>query len=70
MEENVNEKEVYFGKFCGVCKYGKLSENEEPCEECLSTPMMYNSHKPLKFEKGVGTNGGKRQKLSNERQQG
>lgn len=53
MEDGYNEKEVYFGQYCGRCKFRNLPENDEPCETCLTNSMRYGSHKPLKFEKGV-----------------
>lgn len=66
MEETGNIKEVYFGNYCGRCKFKKVPENQEPCEECLSTPGRQDSHKPLKFEKGVSGNG--KQQLPNKGQ--
>lgn len=57
MEEVGNTKEVLFGNYCGRCKYKNVPENNEPCEECLSNPSRIDSHKPLKFEKGVSSNG-------------
>lgn len=43
-------KEVYFGDYCKSCKFYKLKEEEEPCDECLSIPMNLYSHKPAKWE--------------------
>ena len=57
MEQGNNTKEVYFGKYCGKCKYRRRKENEEPCEECLTNPSNIDSHKPIKFEQGVSTHG-------------
>lgn len=36
--------------YCHWCKNKDLPENQEPCEECLSTPMRQYSRKPEKFE--------------------
>lgn len=66
MEDGYNEKEVYFGQYCVRCRFRKLPENEEPCEECLTNPMRYDSHRPLKFEKGV-TENARRNQASKER---
>lgn len=66
MEGTGNLKEVLYGNYCGKCKYRKVPENNEPCEECLTNPSRIDSHKPLKFEEGVLTNG--RQKLPNKGQ--
>ena len=57
MEEAVNEKEVYFVKYCRRCKHRNLPETKEPCNECLTSPSNIDSHKPIKFEEGVIRNG-------------
>ena len=44
-------KEVYFDRYCCICKYQNLKEDKEPCSSCLSDPVNLNSHKPVKFEK-------------------
>ena len=44
-------KEVYFDVWCKKCKHYKLSENEEPCNECLHQPMAENSHRPVNYKK-------------------
>ena len=43
-------KEVYFNEHCAKCKYEKVKETDDPCNECLSVPAMENTHKPDKFE--------------------
>lgn len=43
-------KEVYFHQYCAKCKHEKCSNNDEPCEECLSNPINLYTHKPVKFE--------------------
>lgn len=43
-------KEVYFCQYCKSCKYEKLSEHEEPCDDCLSESVNVYSHKPLYYE--------------------
>lgn len=57
MEQTNNTKEVYFNRWCRRCKYRRLPENSEPCEECLTNPVNYDSHRPVKFERGVTKNG-------------
>ena len=59
MEEGYNTKEVYYSLYCPKCRYKNVPENNEPCEECLTSSMRYASHKPMKFEKGVTGNGRK-----------
>lgn len=46
-----NYKEVHFHEFCKKCKYEKLKETEEPCDECMSEPVNLDSHKPVRYEK-------------------
>lgn len=43
-------KEVYFHEYCPKCVYRKISNTEAPCDECLSEPLNWNSHKPVKYE--------------------
>ena len=43
-------KEVYFHKYCPTCAHEKLSEQEQPCAECLEHPGNIDSHKPVKWE--------------------
>ena len=52
MVNNENMKEVRFDLYCEKCKYSKLAENEEPCNECLGEGARQYSHKPLRFEEG------------------
>lgn len=44
------EKEVYFGKYCPLCKHSKNLETDDPCEDCLNHPVNTYSHKPVNFE--------------------
>ena len=48
MEHNM--KEVYFNQHCGKCKHSSVVPTEEPCNECLTTPVNLNSHVPIKYE--------------------
>lgn len=50
MDEVRNYKEVFFDMYCCECKYEKVDEVEDPCNECLCYPANENSHKPVKFE--------------------
>lgn len=43
-------KEVYFGEYCGTCKYEKLLEKDDPCHECLNNPVNLYSHKPVNWK--------------------
>lgn len=43
-------KEVYFNQYCPTCKYSDLSEDQDPCWDCLEEPMNYDSHKPYFWE--------------------
>ena len=43
-------KEVYFNQYCKDCKYAKMSEDGDPCFDCLNEPVNLYSHKPVKYE--------------------
>lgn len=43
-------KEVYFHEYCKKCEHKKVGDTESPCSECLSEPLNWNSHKPVKYE--------------------
>jgi hypothetical protein len=43
-------KFVCYEKYCPLCKNSNVSETEDPCNECLTTPANINSHKPINFE--------------------
>ena len=45
-----HDKEVYFDKYCDICKYSDKQETNEHCEECLNNPTNIDSHKPVMFE--------------------
>lgn len=44
------EKEVYFGDYCKTCKHEKVSEQDDPCYDCLNNPVNEDSHKPIRWE--------------------
>lgn len=50
MDNIRNYKEVFFDVYCCECKYEKVEEIEDPCNECLGYPCNENSHKPVKYE--------------------
>ena len=37
-------------KYCEICKHKDVKETEDPCNECLESPMNLYSHKPVKWE--------------------
>lgn len=43
------KKEVYFDMYCGKCDFRDLDGFDNPCNECLTQPFNYDSHKPTKF---------------------
>lgn len=43
-------KEVYFDQYCKTCKHETVSEDKDPCYECLDEPVNSHSHKPVKWE--------------------
>ena len=38
-----NLQEVYYDRYCKTCKHN-------PCDECLSNPVNYATHKPMNWE--------------------
>lgn len=44
------QKEVFFYEYCRKCVYRELGEHEEPCNECLTSPVNWQSHKPVMFK--------------------
>lgn len=49
MEYN-NTKEVYFDKYCDICRYKDYPEEAEPCCYCLNEPYNIDSHKPTRYK--------------------
>lgn len=47
MDNSEDYKEVYFHDYCKTCKYEKIPECEDPCNECLEYPMNLYSHRPI-----------------------
>lgn len=43
-------KEVYYNLYCNKCVHKDLDDAEDPCDECLATPMNIDSHKPVYFK--------------------
>ena len=46
-----NELEVNFHKYCSTCKYEKIDEFKDPCNECLEYPTNAYSCKPINYKK-------------------
>lgn len=53
-------RETYFDKYCPICKYGDILENdmkpEDPCWDCLTQGYNIDSHKPAYFEEDENAN--------------
>lgn len=43
-------KEVDFNKYCAMCVYKDVAQEEEPCNECLTYGALLESHKPINFK--------------------
>lgn len=54
-------KEVYFHKYCKTCKRSEVKSVTDPnwamCNECMSHPINFASHKPVKYEKATKKKG-------------
>ena len=48
--DSAGHKEVYFHEYCKKCKHEKVSDIDEPCDECLSEPTNLYTHRPVKYE--------------------
>lgn len=46
------DKLVKFEEYCKTCKYRDLTEDKEPCCECLDYPVNEYSHKPVNWKDG------------------
>ena len=46
----IREVEVDFFKYCRSCKHKEKFSTDEPCNECLASPMNIGSEKPVKYE--------------------
>lgn len=44
------QKEVRFDEFCPKCKFYKLDEGEDPCNDCLQNPSNLHSRVPTEFK--------------------
>lgn len=43
-------REVNYGKYCVSCKHADCLENEDPCFECLDSPLNLYTDKPVNWE--------------------
>lgn len=46
----INEKMVYYNEWCDKCKHWNVVETEDPCNDCLNTPVNADSRKPVRWE--------------------
>lgn len=45
------DKEARFDIYCDSCKHHELAGFEDPCDECLDTTYVEDSHKPFYHKK-------------------
>ena len=43
-------KEVDFKKYCPLCKFEKLKDWQDPCNECMEYGMNEHTAKPVYFK--------------------
>ncbi len=48
MEDNIHI--VEFEKYCKSCKYMDTKSTEDPCDECLGSPALQYSRKPINYK--------------------
>ena len=46
-------KLVNFQEYCAKCVYKDKLEEEDPCWDCLVTPVNEDSHKPVMFKENT-----------------
>lgn len=51
IENEDGYKVVDYNRWCKTCKYEKKKEEEVPCDECLETPLNFETTQPVKWEK-------------------
>lgn len=44
-----NKEHIVDYAYCLQCKHVKVVDTEDPCNECLTTPVNINSRKPINF---------------------
>ncbi len=44
-----HDKEVRYDLYCRTCKHKDTPQADDPCDECLSTPMNDGSVKPVNY---------------------
>ena len=44
-------KEVHFHEYCKTCVNKDTPDTKAPCDECMSEPLNWNTHRPVKYEK-------------------
>ena len=47
-----HDKEVRYDLYCCTCQYKDVDQADDPCDECLSTPMNDGSVKPVNYMEG------------------
>lgn len=52
MSEVINDKEVYFDKYCPLCVRADDSATSDICNACLTVGFNQNSHKPINWKEG------------------
>lgn len=50
MKDMSADKEVFFHLYCSACKHVNCADSEDPCDECLASPVNQDSHKPIFFK--------------------
>ena len=46
----INQTKIVDFEKCKTCKYYDLSEDQDPCWDCLADPVNTNSSTPTKYE--------------------
>lgn len=46
----INQKIVEYDEWCAKCKHILAKDSDDPCNECLNTPVNQGSKKPINYE--------------------
>ena len=56
-------KEVDYFQYCHRCVHEEKTENEDPCWDCLTSPVNAHSRKPINFIEKEKTNENRKAEL-------
>lgn len=52
---DITEQFVDYCVYCKTCKHKEKHNWEDPCDECISTPVRKNTSVPVNYDKDVNS---------------